>query len=270
MTDDIIIEKRYKKTMDNILRKRKKKRNNLTDDQKCRYLVHEILNPLSIINNCVDLMIYKLNEKHDDREKCNFIDNSNTDSDSGNNTDSSNDTDSLDSLANNEKNQMITLLSMIKNQVNKCSEVSHIIMNNNCDVTILNVNSMLLDYVTSYKNLYPNVSISLQSYLTNDYHIKSNNCKAYLKIIFDNMINNILKYNSSVSILANKTENDKILIMIGDNDIDTDKKYEPVCDNKKSHFVGLEIIDKFCSILNIDWTLIKNNNKYIYKLMLNV
>jgi hypothetical protein len=257
MPNEIFVEKRYKKSLD-ILFKRKKK---LDDDQKSRYVVHEILNPLSVINNCTDIMINKLNSttKYYDSGygSCSDSD-SNSSNSSGNN------------ISESDKKQIMILLSMIKNQINKCSEVSKSLMTQNFDNVPINVNNMLTEYINSFKSCNPSVNIILMSNINNTYHFRSNNSKAYLKIIFDNMIHNVLKYNNSAYIKVSKLIDNKIEIIINDNDIKKNDE-RPINEKKESNFIGLEIIEKLCSILNIQWQLIQNEKgKYFYKLIFDL
>lgn len=253
------MEKHYRKSMENLLRKKKKKNNDLNDDQKCRYVVHEMLNPLSVINNCTELMLHKLNDIGKDY-------------DSGHGSSDNDSNSSTESLTEADRDQMVILLSMIKNQISKCTEVSRCIMTDNCDNSAINVNNMMLEYINSFKSCNPTANISMNSNISNNYHFRSNNCKAYLKIIFDNMLNNVLKYNNSVYINLDRNKDGYIEILIGDNDKGTKiGNANPINEKKKSNFIGLEIIEKFCSILGIQWNLIQNEQgKYIYKLLFNL
>lgn len=241
--------------------KNKNKNNELNEGQKCRYVVHEMLNPLSIINNCTELMLHKL----DDIGK-------NYDSDNSGGSDNDNNS-SIDNLSDIDRNQMIVLLSMIKNQINKCTEVSKSIIGGNCDNTVINVNNMLIEYINTFKINNPSVNMLFKSNISNSYHFRSNNSKAYLKIIMDNMINNVLKYNNSVYIKINKLKDSRIEMIIGDNDNNNNdtKAVSPINERKTSHFTGLEIIEKFCNILGIYWSLIQNEQmKYVYRLVFSL
>ena len=271
MPNEILLDKHHRTSMEKSLKRKNKKKYELNEKQKCKYVVHEMLNPLSVINNCTELMLHKLNDigRHDDSGNSSGSDNDN-DSSSNSSCGSDNDNNSNNNrLSNGDRKQMIVLLSMIKNQINKCTEVSKSIIEKNNDNTVININNMLIEYINNFKINNPTINISFNSNIHNSYHFRSNSSKAYLKIILDNMINNILKYNDSVCIKVNKLKDNRIEMTIGDNDGNKKKELSnSINKNKKSNFIGLEIIEKFCNILGVQWNLIQDeDNNYIYKLI---
>lgn len=219
----------------------------INDSDKSKYIIHEIINPLSVINNCSELLMFQIkNEKN---------------------------------IKN--KNELMKLISIIKKQVSICSEISDCVLNNKEDnIEEININEFLKHYISEVHQNNPNINIYyFPPRNVNKYFLKSSKSNTYLKVIFDNIVKNTLKYNDNLNIIINPVineENSFEIIISGYNSYSTDhkdffdKKFSrfTVCKNKnESNLIGMEIIDKFCSIMNINWDLSMNpNNLYQYKL----
>lgn len=224
----------------------------ITEDQKSKYIIHEILNPISVINNCAELLSHKI-KKNDKNDK-------------------------------NDKEDMLKLVSIIKKQVHKCSEISDFLLTNNRKIEKIDINEFIEKYIKEINErertyniyYYPPSNV-------NQYYLKSNKSETYLKIIFDNIIKNTLKYNNFITITLNPISFNKLnafeIIITGSNNYKNNYTLShsnenidrfKVCKGKyENNYVGLEIIDRFCSIMDINWTLMQDNNIYRYKLTVN-
>lgn len=235
-----------------------------TQENKYKYLVHEILNPLCVINNCAELLNINL---------LNSVDKSMN-----------------HSLSYKNFNY---LLNVIKNQINECSNLSKMILDDKTIHHKINLHHFISSYINDFKNNNINANIINHKTLKNvDVYLSRN--EIYLKIIFDNIFKNILKHTNELLIsIDNNNLQEKVKIIIKgiqshNNTINHEKnntinqisnkkelnhskinKYS-VKDNK-SHFIGLEIIDNFCCSLNIIWFLEQDkNNNYQYILYLPI
>lgn len=235
-----------------------------TQENKYRYLVHEILNPLCVINNCAELLNINLLNSVD--KSMNY------------------------SLSYQNFNY---LLNVIKNQINECSNLSKMILDDNKIHHKINLHNFISRYINDFKNNNINTNIINHKVLKNvDVYLSRN--EIYLKIIFDNIFKNILKHTNELLIsIDNNNLQEKVKIIIKGiqshnntrnqennntiNKIENKKELNRSKINKysvkdnKSHFIGLEIIDNFCCSLNIIWFLEQDkNNNYQYILYLPV
>ena len=142
-----------------------------------RYIAHEIINPLSIIRNCAELMQYQDDKIHN---KSFFID-------------------------------------LIIKQVDKCVSVSKTLLDNknNCP-KIINILCFLKKYIENENFYKATNNIILINNIPSNLNIKLKNTCVYLKIIFDNIISNIFKYSSSkqINISYNKINVNNISLLI--------------------------------------------------------
>lgn len=251
--------------IDNInIENEKKIESKICDSDKSKYVIHEILNPLSVISNCTELLSHQI--KNDDIQN---------------------------------KKQMLKLLSIIKKQIKTCSEISECVLSENDEhIVKININEFIIQYINEiHQN---NSEVNIYYYPPKNvekYYLKSCKSNTYLKVIFDNIVKNTLKHNDNLNIIINpiNERSSSRLNYINcdcDDDSDDDNSFEiiisgynsyssdhkdyldrkfsrfTVCKNKnESNLIGMEIIDKFCSIMNINWDLsINPNNLYQYRL----
>ena len=266
-----IFHKKYikKKTKYSNSKKETNKYNTIDPNSKCRFLVHEIINPLNIISNCTELL------------KCN--------------------------MSNNDTNceKMNEFLDIIHNQISICNNISQCILDNNNNCSLLNIDDFISDYIRVFSNI-GNINIATKFNDTKKHLIFLKKNKIYLKIILDNIFKNILDYSkvNNVHILTN-VSNKKLTVLIknvlidgkcnkyeiGKNIIELselselDTKQQDILNNgdvnselfesyefsnkKRGNGIGLELINKFCKLLNINWYLTQDdNNNYYYVLQI--
>jgi len=218
-------------------------------ENKYRYLVHEILNPLCVINNCAELLNINL---------LNSVDKSNN-----------------NSLPYKNFNY---LLNIIKNQINECSNLSKIILDDKTINNKIDLYNFISNYIDDFKINNINATIINNYNKLQNYDVYLSRNKIYLKIIFDNIFKNILKHTNELVISIEKNnlqEKIKIIIkgiqshnntILNKKELNRSKINKYSVKDNKSHFIGLEIIDNFCCSLNIIWFLeqdISNNYQYI-------
>ena len=234
-----------------------------SQENKYKYLVHEILNPLCVINNCAELLNINI---------LNSVDKSMN-----------------HSLPYKNFNY---LLNVIKNQINECSNLSKILLEEQTIHKKINLKHFISNYINDFKTNNINVTLLNNNNNSNKYDVCLSRNEIYLKIIFDNIFKNILKHTNELEIsIDNHSLQEKVKIIIkgfqshhnsikkerqntlnqitNTKELNHSKTNKYSVKNNKSHFIGLEIIDNFCCSLNIIWFLEQDkNNNYQYILYL--
>lgn len=192
-----------------------------------RYIAHEIINPLSIIRNCAELMLYQDEKKHDNKSF--FID-------------------------------------LIIKQVDKCVTVSKTLLdnNNNCP-KIINILCFLKKYIENENFYKATNNIIIINNIPSNLNIKLKNTCVYLKIIIDNIVSNIFKYSNSkkINISYKKVDDGNISLIIQPiNDSINENN-----NNNKSNNIGLELINTLSKKLGIKWKILDNKKLIIYQLI---
>jgi signal transduction histidine kinase len=223
----------------------------IDDYSMSRYLAHEFLNPLSVINNCTELMDLCIN--------------------GGGNY------DNLD-----------LFIKIIKQQIKVCNDLSQfVLVDKNSNKDKINIYEFVIDTIDEINKNNKNVNIIIRNNIDKNLNMILNKNKVYLKVIIDNIFKNILKHTNEIEISINyayNTSPSKIEIKFLNKYFKSNNKknYETfvkkmkiinrfTINENKSHFIGLEIIDKFCNNLNIEWNLYHNyDNLYEYTLKIPI
>lgn len=270
-----ILQKKYikKKTKYSTSKKNSSINNSIDPNSKCKFLVHEIVNPLNVISNCTELL------------KCNLND---------------------DDVNSDKINEYLTI---INNQIEICNNISKCILDNNNTSSFINIDDFIDNYVNVFNNM-DNVNIITKFNNTKQHLIFLKKNKIYLKIILDNIFKNMLNYkiinnvniytcvihkkltiiikniHSSTNILETSDDcedlNDLInnatqLLNTNQSNIDCKENIDCKANinfscEKRGNGIGLELINKFCKLLNINWYLTQDNNDnyyYVLQLYLN-
>lgn len=227
----------------------------IDDCSMSKYLAHEFLNPLSVISNCTELIDLCINGGNN-YENLNFF------------------------------------VKIIKQQVKVCNDLSKFVLMDNSNSDKINITDFINNYIDILNN--KNITIKIHNKLIssssssndkiNSPCILLNKNRVYLKVIFDNIFKNILKYSNDIKIVVEKVDNNFINIRLLnnifksnniDNFIKFNRKMKMInrftINENKSHFIGLELINKFCNILNIEWNLYHHDNDlYEYNLKIPI
>lgn len=197
-----------------------------------KLLVHEVINPLNIISGCAELTLNELDNKNIEKEK------------------------------------MKEYLDLIVKQSQDCCDLlkqtllCQTIKNN------INIYDFIKKIILDYKNhpLIKNkkIKFKLDFDKAKDYNLLINN-ECYLKIIFNNLILNSIKYslNNSyiyINIYTELEQSHQINILIKNKFDIEDLKFKNIF--LSSNKTGLNLVEKMIKLIKAEWDIKQINNYF--------
>ena len=197
-----------------------------------KLLVHEVINPLNIISGCAELTLNELDNQNIEKEK------------------------------------MKEYLDLIVKQSQDCCDLLKQTLLCQTIKTNINIYDFIKKIILDYKNhpLIKNkkIKFKLDFDKAKDYNLLINN-ECYLKIIFNNLILNSIKYalNNSyiyINIYTELEQSHQINILIKNKFDIEDLKFKNIF--LSSNKTGLNIVERMVKLIKAEWDIKQINNYF--------
>lgn len=197
-----------------------------------KLLVHEVINPLNIISGCAELTLNELDNKNIEKEK------------------------------------MKEYLDLIVKQSQDCCDLLKKTLLCQTIKTNINIYDFIKKIILNYKNhpLIKNkkIKFKLDFDKSKDYNLLINN-ECYLKIIFNNLILNSIKYslNNSyiyINIYTELEHSHQINILIKNKFDIEDLKFKNIF--LSSNKTGLNLVERMIKLIKAEWDIKQINNYF--------